>query len=186
MPSSKFLSTTGGGPASGQELFTATGTFTVPAGVTSINVCCIGKGGNGAATVDAYYGAPHSTSFPVPGGGGGGGGMCYKNSIAVTPAEDCDITINGSFSQFNQTAGSQLNGYVGANASGINAGAGGIPDSGDVNRTGGAGASGGGTAPGGGGTPGSWTGTGALGNVLAAASSGGKLLRCSRWRRNGY
>lgn len=55
--------------------------WTVPSGVTSISVVCIGSGGGGKA-----YG-----SFTKP-GGGGGGSLSYKNNISVTPGETLSIT----------------------------------------------------------------------------------------------
>ena len=68
----------------GKSSFTAYGTktftnvgwqdWTVPAGVSSICVVCIGGGGGGGAAV---YG----------GGGGGGGGLTYRNFISVTPGQ---------------------------------------------------------------------------------------------------
>lgn len=68
--------------AGGQQLFTASGTFVVPAGVTSICVVAIG------------YGGPY---FDDDGGGnqgsGGGGGLAYANNISVTPGESLTITV---------------------------------------------------------------------------------------------
>jgi len=71
MPIQQMLLGAGGGGAAagvGQEEFTTPGTytFTVPAGVTSVSVVCIGSGGSGGA-----YGA-------------GGGSLAYKNNISVT------------------------------------------------------------------------------------------------------
>jgi len=51
---------------------TGAGTWTVPAGVTSISVCCMGGGGGGR----------RSDSVAA---GGGGGGMRWYNNLTVTP-----------------------------------------------------------------------------------------------------
>lgn len=58
----------------GQDVITATGTGTwlVPAGVTSVSVVCVGGGGGGGNWSSGYQ-------------GGAGGGLGYKNNIAVTP-----------------------------------------------------------------------------------------------------
>jgi hypothetical protein len=71
-----------------QSVFTTAGTpqtWTVPPGVTSISMVCIGGGGaaGGRMTVSGtvYYG-----------GGGGGGALAYRNNIAVTPGST--VTIN--------------------------------------------------------------------------------------------
>lgn len=59
----------------GQQAYTSgSGTFTVPSGVTSICVLCIGGGAGTDSNVD-LLGAQ----------GGAGGSLCYKNNIAVTP-----------------------------------------------------------------------------------------------------
>jgi hypothetical protein len=55
---------------------TYTTTWTVPAGVTSISIVCVGAGG-AACYQDTY----------VIAGGGGGGGLAYENNVAVTPGE---------------------------------------------------------------------------------------------------
>jgi hypothetical protein len=49
------------------QVFTSTGTFTVPAGVTAVKVTVAGGGGNG--------GSANSNGGPIGGGGGGGGGV---------------------------------------------------------------------------------------------------------------
>jgi hypothetical protein len=64
----------------GSQLFESSGTFTVPAGVTKVHVCCVGGGGRGAPVVDQAR------------SGGTGGACAYKNNIAVTPGQQ--ITVN--------------------------------------------------------------------------------------------
>lgn len=74
--------------APGQQVFTSSGTFTVPAGVTSICAVAVGRGQNGAAG-DGMYTA---------GRGGEGGTLSYSNSISVTPWESLTVTIATSTS----------------------------------------------------------------------------------------
>jgi hypothetical protein len=73
----------GQGTAQGQQNFTSSGTFTVPAGVTSIAVLCIGGGGGGGGSED-----PDET-----GGGGGGGALAYVNNLSVTAGESLTVTV---------------------------------------------------------------------------------------------
>jgi uncharacterized repeat protein (TIGR02543 family) len=54
-----------------------TGTWTIPAGVTSVEVLVVGGGGGGA----------------IWAGGSGGGGMYYASSYAVTPGSEMTITV---------------------------------------------------------------------------------------------
>lgn len=74
---SGYLQTTCVPTAHGRVAFTASGSWTVPVGVRSINVHCTGGGGAGALG--------SSGSLPVEGGlGGGGGRTAYRNNIAVS------------------------------------------------------------------------------------------------------
>ena len=73
--------------ASGRKTFTSSGTWTVPTGVTSINIHCTGGGASGAS-------GDRSSNSSVTSGGGGGGGYCsYKTNVAVTPGEILTITV---------------------------------------------------------------------------------------------
>ena len=71
----------------GQQTFTSSGTFTVPAGVTSIDVFCVGGGGAGATgvAIDSDYG--------YGGNGGGGGYTATKKGISVSPGQTYAVTI---------------------------------------------------------------------------------------------
>jgi hypothetical protein len=62
------------------QLFTANGTFTVPAGITKIKVCVYGGGAGGGCG-------------NIPGGGGGGAGGYAEGTYAVTPAANFTVTI---------------------------------------------------------------------------------------------
>lgn len=67
-------------PASTVETFTTSGSWVVPAGVTSAVVECWGGGGSGGGNIQTTR----------DGGGGGGGGAYAKSTIALTPG----ATIN--------------------------------------------------------------------------------------------
>ena len=68
------------------DAFTTT-SWTVPAGVTSISVVCVGGGGGGRA---------FSTNSLYAGGGGGGGALTYANNINVTPGQILRLDIGKS------------------------------------------------------------------------------------------
>jgi len=73
--------------------FTASATFTVPAGVTSLTNCEIwGKGGDGGSRGAPPWGLP-GTYNP---GGGASGAEYAKGTIPVTPLEVLDIIITSS------------------------------------------------------------------------------------------
>jgi hypothetical protein len=55
-------------------------TFTVPAGVTSVNALIVAGGGGGGSR---------------QGGGGGAGGVILETGIAVTPEDEIDVTVGG-------------------------------------------------------------------------------------------
>lgn len=90
-----------------QEVFTSTGTFTVPAGVTSVLVSgCAGGGGGGSAT-----GGGNSC-----GGGGGAGGqrMIDHKVTGLTPGANITVTINKGSAGAGGASGSN-NGLAGGN-----------------------------------------------------------------------
>ena len=58
--------------------------WTVPDGVTSISVVCIGGGGGGSG----------SGTFTNP-SSGAGGGLSYRNNFTVTPGETLNYTVGG-------------------------------------------------------------------------------------------
>lgn len=65
----------------GNQSFTSTGTssFTIPSGVTSVSVVCIGAGGK--------------SGIGNSGQAGGGGALAWKNNISVTPGSTATITV---------------------------------------------------------------------------------------------
>ncbi|HPH91583.1 MAG TPA: hypothetical protein PLZ68_12215 [Ferruginibacter sp.] len=135
--------------------FTSSGTFLVPAGVTSVNVQCWGAGGGGSTTSIV--------------GGGGGGGAYASGSVAVIPGSTYNIVIgsrgasgtNGGNTSFNNTSIVA----AGGTSAGNNAAAAGVGGSvaasvGTVRYAGGNGAAGSGSVAGGGGGGAGSTGTG--------------------------
>lgn len=93
---------TGGSGAQGLVIvswtgtFTSTGTYTVPAGVTSIIVECWGGGGAGGG----------ATGNPAAGGGGAGGAYAYKQ-LTVVPGTTYIVNVGtgGTGSEGNGQAG---------------------------------------------------------------------------------
>ncbi len=78
----------------GQQNFTASGTFTVPAGVRSIDIFCVGGGAAGSPGKDngsPYYG----------GAGGGSGYTATKKAYAVTPGQTFAVTVGAGGKSFN-------------------------------------------------------------------------------------
>lgn len=100
------------------QLFAASGTFTVPAYVTSVHVVCVGKGGDG-------QGKQEESSSPN-GTGGGGGALCWKNAIDVAGYKEIAITIDTDSSKFlSVTAGAGRNSNRGTFSGGDGGGNGG-------------------------------------------------------------
>ena len=75
---------------SGSRTFTSSGTFTVPTGVTSIRVFCVGGGGSGQQA--GYMNASAAVDL---GAGGGGGGYCSRGTYSVSPGANISVTIGG-------------------------------------------------------------------------------------------
>lgn len=83
-PNPAILAAGAGVAPVGQQLFTASGTFIVPEGVTSICAVAIG------------YGGPADLASWGEWFGGAGGGLAYSNDIAVTPGESLSVLISFS------------------------------------------------------------------------------------------
>lgn len=97
----------------GSQTFSATGCWTVPAGVYNISVVAIGAGGRGAGV-----GA-------TTGGGGGGGSLTYRNCISVTPGDVYRIQAGTIAPSMSKGATSIISASSGGTASGSTGGAGG-------------------------------------------------------------
>ncbi|SPF49307.1 hypothetical protein SBF1_4460001 [Candidatus Desulfosporosinus infrequens] len=138
----------------GSQLFTSSGSFTVPAGIYRIFVKAWGGGGGGGPGGTIAY----SNTYGTGGGGGGGSGGYAGVWLSVTPAQVIIITIGAG------------------GASGV---AGGLTTLGSIMATGGTqGATGGTSAAGTGGTYGTggvsnYGTSGVTGNPGTAGGNGG-------------
>lgn len=132
-------------PPKYRQVFTASGTFTPPAGVTSVDVLVVAGGGGG--------GAAGST-----GGGGGGGGVRYETGVAVTPGVGVAVTVGAGGAL--RAGGDSTTGNPGGNSAfgaitAIGGGGGGAGSSGPAGSGGsGGGGPASGSGPGGAGTAG--------------------------------
>jgi hypothetical protein len=68
------------------QVFTGSGTFTIPSGVTAIKVTVIGGGGGGG-------GSRSNTCQNGQGGGGGGGGTAVAYLTSLTPGNTLSVTV---------------------------------------------------------------------------------------------
>ena len=75
--------------------FTSSGTFSVPSGVTAVNVLVVAGGGAGGAT---YHG-----------GGGGAGGLIYRPGFPVTPGGTVSVTVGSGGTAPSPGGGDQPN-----------------------------------------------------------------------------
>ena len=101
--------------AQGQELFTSSAPWTVPSGVTSISVVCVGGGAGGQ---QGGGGIKY-------GGGGGGGALAYANNYSVTPGATFDVNVGVGGSSGADGTDSWI-----VNSSTLNAGGGSVPTDG--------------------------------------------------------
>ena len=76
--------------AAGQVRFFASTQWTVPTGVTSISMVCVGPGGRGATY---SYRKSSGTRYYYAAAGGGGGGLGYRNNWPVTPGQILTVTV---------------------------------------------------------------------------------------------
>ena len=174
-------------PPIGQQAYTTAGTYswTCPAGVTSINVVCIGGGGG--------YTNPFNSYGPLL-GGAGGGELRWKNNITVIPGNSYTVIV-GAAGAYGASGGNRTSTAGGtssfntstcvANGGGRGpesapGGAGGSGGTGDGGGNGGAGGTGGNGRQAGSGGAGGYSGNGGAGgngnenspNSLAAGQPG--------------
>lgn len=83
---------------SSKNHLTSSGRYTVPAGIRTLEVYCVGGGGGGGG---AGYSAQGSTWGYGIGGGGGGGGRVAKGTISVTPGTVISFTVGAGGSAGN-------------------------------------------------------------------------------------
>ena len=165
------------------QIFTSSGTFTAPGGVTKVYLSMVGGGGSGGAAAGG-------------GGGGGAGGMVINYPYTVIAGNNYSITIgtggtgvtitndgnNGGSTTFDTGAISAPGGIKGLGTAGTGGAAGGGLNAGNAptagtyamtggngaNQSGGIGGGGGGTIVGGGGAGGN-----GAGGTAALANTGG-------------
>lgn len=146
--------------AAGQQVFTSSGSFTVPAGVTEICAVAVGAGKKGTNG---------NWSSSTGGDGGAGATLSYINALSVTPGESLTVTV-GTFA----TASSGESSLLRSTTALLAARAGG-QSSGQVNVgtsfAGGAGANNAGSTSGGGGGAGGYSGTGTAGKTSGSSTA---------------
>ena len=156
------------------EVFTTSGTWTNPGGVTEVTVTLVGGGGGGAGSRTAssvYYG-----------GGGGGGGGSTSQTVSVSGDVTVTIGAGGAGGAVDSNGSSGGDTTFGALATADGGGGGGRPDKGSAGAagTGGyaGGIGGGGGAntnrnnSGGGGGGGAWAGAGSNGGDGGSSGAG--------------
>lgn len=85
-----------GSTPAGQAVITSSGTFTVPDGVKTVDIFCVGGGGGGGgAYFYAYDSSSSSNNLTTWGSAGGAGYTSTTKNVAVTPGEALTITIGG-------------------------------------------------------------------------------------------
>lgn len=151
------LAAAGGGGIEGafanSQTFTASGTFTVPAGVDKVYVILVSAGAGGG-------GGGKGTSYGADGGGGGASAFSLATVVGTTPGAGVSVTIGAG----------GAGGAGGSDGNGANGGSGGVTTFGTVIVTGStsAGGAGGSSVYGGGGG-----GGGSIGSTGGAGGAGG-------------
>jgi hypothetical protein len=139
------------------QAFTSSGTFTAPAGVTSVRVFVFGAGGGGGSGCDLW------------GGGGGGGGGYATNVVSVTPGQSYPVTIGaggtGGTGSCGQASAGGTSSFSSVSATGGSAGSSGTVNVAEVGGAGGVGSGGDVIRQGG---HGGGIGTGGIGNTAGA------------------
>ncbi|HPR30889.1 MAG TPA: hypothetical protein PLK12_02285 [Prolixibacteraceae bacterium] len=141
--------------------YTANGTFTPPAGVTSVTGQAWGGGGGGGSG-SAFIGTGR--------GGGGGGGAFNSGTLSVTPGTSYAITIGQGGTSGNNGGATSFGSLLSAN--GGNAGVDGVGVLGSGNGSGGSGGAAG-TWAGGNGATATGSGSGGGGGGAGSSSTGG-------------
>ena len=158
----------------GEAEYTTAGSYswTAPAGVTSVDVVCVGGGGGGAKQI---------------GSGGGGGGLGYKNNITVVPGNSYTVVVGSGGAAGTSVGNSGVAGgnsyfidtstVAGLSGTGGNSstGTGGTGGSyvGDGGGNGGNGGNATSTSAGGGGGAGGYSGNGGAGGGTSSSGSNG-------------
>lgn len=144
-----------------EYIFTSTGTFTVPRGVTSVLVDIVGAGGGGGG----------SSNVSGAAGGGGGGQGAFNVSSNVTALTALTVTIGAGGTIGSSAGGNGGNGGT-TSFNGISK-TGGTGGTGSTGSTGQAGGAAGDSTGGTGGTGGSTSSSGSTGGTGTGGGSGG-------------
>lgn len=99
--------------AHGQVTIKSSQNWTVPAGVRSIDILCVGGGGGGAGADVWRTGSDHSYTVDCTSGGGGAGGyVVTKTGVAVTPGATHYATIGsgGSAGKYSYSTDDSVSG----------------------------------------------------------------------------
>lgn len=151
------------------QIFTASGTWTKPAGAVTVQVHLIGGGGGGGSGRRGATG-----TVRAGGGGGGGGGYAYSSFSAGTLGGTETVTIGAGGAGGATTSGTSTDGTTGTAGSSTTFGA-------HLTAGGGSGGGGGTTSAGSGGAGGAAGGSGTAGSAggngasTAAAVNGGNV-----------
>jgi hypothetical protein len=127
----------GGGIAGiGGQVFTSSGTFTIPTGVTLLKVTVVGGGGNGGSSGGS------SSCQTFAGGGGGAGAIAIKYLTGLTAGNTLTVTRGAAGGTSSVASGTQTittvtatggSAGVAGNGGGGGGGAGGSATNGDIN-----------------------------------------------------
>lgn len=101
-----------GGGLGGMEVFTSSGTYTVPSGVTKVKVTCVGGGGTSGVA-----------SSGSPAGGGGSGAVCIKLISNLSSSET--VTVGSGGGQYGTDGSHNTGGHGGDSSFGSHMTAGG-------------------------------------------------------------
>ena len=131
-------------PGIAVQIFTSSGTFTIPTGVTSLKVYVVGAGGGSGGCIKQT-----SECYSAAGGGGGSGGYALQFLSGLTPGNTLSVTIGSGGTAGPSTSGSGGTGGASSVASGTqsistitaNGGGGGSLGNNNSSGTGGAGGS---------------------------------------------
>ena len=98
-------------PPAGSQTFNSSGTFTVPAGVTSVRVSAVGGGGGGGSGVSSqrYGESGNFRSYATGGGGGAAGEQVIGRTYSVTPGQTISVTIGNGGAGGSSTVGQGVN-----------------------------------------------------------------------------
>jgi hypothetical protein len=147
----------------GGQVFTSSGTFTIPANVTSVKVTVVGGGGGGRPATN------NGVNF-INGQGGGGGAVAIKYVSGLTSGTGVSVTV-GAGGGSNATGGTSSFGTH-CSATGGSA-SGGTATGGDVKLSGGTGGVAGYDSTSGVSVSGSGAGSGAVGQAAVAIVGSG-------------